>query len=96
MVTEILKFGGSSVGTLERIQNVANLIKKEKSKVDDLVVVVSAMMGKTDELTNMAHFLGNNPNSRDMDLLLSSGERIASSLLSISLLDKISNILNSL
>ncbi len=85
MVTEILKFGGSSVGTLERIQNVANLIKKEKSKVDDLVVVVSAMMGETDELTNMAHFFSDNPNSRDMDLLLSSGERIASSLLSISL-----------
>ncbi len=85
MATEVLKFGGSSVGTLEKIQNVANLIKKVKGKVDNLVVVVSAMKGKTDELMEMAHFFGDNPNSRDIDLLLSSGERISSALLSIAL-----------
>jgi len=46
MAIEVLKFGGSSVGTLEKIQNVANLIKKVKDKVGNLVVVVSAMKGK--------------------------------------------------
>ncbi len=85
MAIEVLKFGGSSVGTLEKIQNVANLIKKVKGKVGNLVVVVSAMKGKTDELMEMAHFFGDNPNSRDIDLLLSSGERISSALLSIAL-----------
>ncbi len=85
MAIEVLKFGGSSVGTLEKIQNVANLIKKVKDKVGNLVVVVSAMKGKTDELMEMAHFFGDNPNSRDIDLLLSSGERISSALLSIAL-----------
>ena len=50
MVKKVLKFGGTSVGTTERIQHVANIIKKEHSKGNEIIVVVSAMAGKTNEL----------------------------------------------
>ncbi|NOZ84426.1 MAG: aspartate kinase [Epsilonproteobacteria bacterium] len=85
MATEVFKFGGSSVGSLERIQHVAELIKEKKREIDNLVVVVSAMQGKTDELLNMAKFFTEIPDERETDLLLSSGERISSSLLAIAL-----------
>ncbi len=85
MATEVFKFGGSSVGSLKRIQHVAELIKEKKKEIDNLVVVVSAMQGKTDELLDMAKFFNEIPDEREMDLLLSSGERISSSLLAIAL-----------
>ncbi len=85
MRTEVFKFGGSSVGSLEKIRHVAELIKEQKNNIDNLVVVVSAMQGKTDELLDMAKFFTETPQERELDLLLSSGERISSSLLAIAL-----------
>lgn len=82
---KVLKFGGTSVGTLERIQNVANIIKKLKDEGDDIVAVVSAMSGETNKLIEYAKTFSENPNEAEMDMLLSSGERVTSALLSIAL-----------
>jgi len=81
----VLKFGGTSVGSLERIQNVANIIKNLKDKGDDIIAVVSAMSGETNKLIDYAQNFSDNPNNREMDMLLSSGERVTSALLSIAL-----------
>ena len=81
----VMKFGGTSVGSLERIQNVANIIKKFKDSGDDIVVVVSAMSGETNKLIDMAHHFSKLPEERELDMLLSSGERVTSALLSIAL-----------
>jgi len=81
----VLKFGGTSVGTLERIQNVAEIIKKFKDNGDDIVAVVSAMSGETNKLIEYAEHYSKTPNERELDMLLSSGERVTSALLSIAL-----------
>ena len=57
MVKKVLKFGGTSVGTIERIQHVAKIIKKEYDLGNKLIVVVSAMAGKTNELIDLIKFL---------------------------------------
>ena len=54
MIKKVLKFGGTSVGTIERIQHVANIIKKEHDNGNKIIVVVSAMAGKTNELINLS------------------------------------------
>ena len=82
---KVLKFGGTSVGTLERIQNVANIIKNLKDNGDEIVAVVSAMSGETNKLIEYANNFSKNPNESEMDMLLSSGERVTSALLSIAL-----------
>jgi aspartate kinase len=82
---KVLKFGGTSVGTLERIQNVANIIKKIKDDGHDIITVVSAMSGETNKLIEYAKNFSVNPNIKEMDMLLSSGERVTSALLSIAL-----------
>ncbi len=82
---KVLKFGGTSVGSLERIQNVANIIKKLKDNGDQIVAVVSAMSGETNKLIEYANSFSSNPNAKEMDTLLSSGERVTSALLSIAL-----------
>jgi len=81
----VLKFGGTSVGNLERIQNVANIIKKFKDQGDDIVAVVSAMSGETNKLIEYAEHFSKTPNASEVDMLLSSGERVTSALLSIAL-----------
>ena len=81
----VLKFGGTSVGTLERIQNVADIIKKFKDQGDDIVAVVSAMSGETNKLIEYAEHFSKTPNESEVDMLLSSGERVTSALLSIAL-----------
>ncbi|MRJ06963.1 MAG: aspartate kinase [Epsilonproteobacteria bacterium] len=81
----VQKFGGTSVGNLERIKNVANIVKSYREKGDDLVVVVSAMAGETNKLLEYAHYFTPVPPQREVDLLVSSGERITSALLSIAL-----------
>jgi len=81
----VMKFGGTSVGTLERIGNVATIIKKFKDQGDDIVAVVSAMSGETNKLIDYANNFSNNPNEKELDMLLSSGERVTSALLSIAL-----------
>ena len=84
----VMKFGGTSVGTLERIQNVAEIIKKFKDQGDDVVAVVSAMSGETNKLIEYAEHYTKIPNEAEMDMLLSSGERVTSALLSIALNDQ--------
>ncbi|AJC86322.1 aspartate kinase [Campylobacter sp. RM16704] len=81
----VQKYGGTSVGTLERIDEVAKRVAKSKKTCDRLVVVVSAMSGVTNELIDFAHHFSKNPSGREMDMLLSSGERVTSSLLAIAL-----------
>ena len=82
---KVLKFGGTSVGTLDRIANVAQIIKKMRDNGDDLIVVVSAMSGETNKLIEYSEYFSKIPNQKDMDILLSSGERVTCSLLSIAL-----------
>ena len=82
MVKKVLKFGGTSVGTSERIQHVAKIIKKERSSGNKIIVVVSAMAGKTNELIKLAKEISEEFNKREMDVLLSSGEQVSSALLS--------------
>ena len=81
----VQKFGGTSVGDLERIQNVANRVAKTKAQGNDVVVVVSAMSGETNKLIGYAEHFSKNPRREDMDMLLSSGERVTAALLSIAL-----------
>ncbi len=79
------KFGGTSVGNIERIKAVAKRIALCKEAGHELVVVVSAMGNSTDELTNLALSVSKTPPSREMDMLLSTGEQVTISLLSIAL-----------
>ena len=81
----VQKFGGTSVGDLDRIQNVANRVAKTKKDGHDVVVVVSAISGETNKLVGYAEHFSNNPSKPEMDMLLSSGERVTASLLSIAL-----------
>ncbi len=81
----VQKYGGTSVGSLERIENVAKRVAKTKAAGNDVVVVVSAMSGETNKLIEYAKHFSSTPSKRDMDLLLSSGERVTAALLSIAL-----------
>jgi len=81
----VLKFGGTSVGTLERIENVSQIIKKFRDQGDDIIAVVSAMSGETNKLIEYATHYSKTPNESELDMLLSSGERVTSALLSITL-----------
>jgi aspartate kinase len=81
----VQKFGGTSVGDLDRIQNVANRVSKTKKAGNDVVVVVSAMSGETNKLVGYAEHFSSTPARAEMDMLLSSGERVTASLLSIAL-----------
>jgi len=81
----VQKFGGTSVGDLQRIQNVANRVSETKKAGNDVVVVVSAMSGETNKLVEYAEHFSANPARAEMDMLLSSGERVTASLLSIAL-----------
>jgi aspartate kinase len=81
----VQKFGGTSVGDLERIQNVANRVAKSADAGHQVVVVVSAMSGETNKLVGYAEHFSNEPARAEVDMLLSSGERVTSALLSIAL-----------
>ena len=81
----VQKYGGTSVGTLERIEEVAKRVSKAKASGNDVIVVVSAMSGETNKLVSYAEHFSKTPQSREMDMLLSSGERVTSSLLAIAL-----------
>jgi len=83
----VQKFGGTSVGDLQRIQNVANRVAESKSAGNDIVVVVSAMSGETNKLINYAQHFSKEPARAEMDMLLSAGERVTASLLSIALVE---------
>ncbi|AWI33665.1 aspartate kinase [Helicobacter apodemus] len=81
----IQKYGGTSVGDCEKIQNVAARVVETKKAGHSLVVVVSAMSGETDKLLDYTKFFSKLPNEREMDMVLSAGERITSALLAIAL-----------
>ena len=88
-MTEIIvqKFGGTSVGTVERIDAVAEIIK-EASKSTNIVVVVSAMEGETNKLVGLANHFAESPDKREFDALVSTGETVSSALLAIALNSK--------
>ncbi len=81
----VQKYGGTSVRDIDRIQHVARRVAKVHEEGHDVIVVVSAMAGETDKLVGWARELTELPDEREYDLLLSSGERITSSLLAIAL-----------
>ena len=83
----ILKFGGTSVGTIEKIKKVANIIKKRLSEDNEIIVVVSAMSGVTDELKAKSDLISKNFDDKELDVLLASGEQASCSLLSGALID---------
>jgi aspartate kinase len=85
MPTIVQKYGGTSVGSVERIQAVADRVVRARQEGNDVVVVVSAMGDTTDELLEMAHRIAPTPEPRELDMLLTSGERIAMSLLGIAI-----------
>ena len=85
MALIVQKFGGTSVGTTDRIRHVAEKIKKTREQGHQVVVVVSAMGGETDRLLGMANDLSSRPAAREMDVLLSTGEQVTIALLSMCL-----------
>jgi aspartate kinase len=87
MAKKVLKFGGTSVGTTERIQHVANIVKKEHAEGNQIIVVVSAMSGKTNELINLSKDISGEFNKRELDVLLSSGEQATCALLAGALIE---------
>ena len=86
MAKKVLKFGGTSVGTVERILHVAKIIKKEYVAGNEVIVIVSAMAGKTNELLNLSNQISPEFNKRELDVLLSSGEQVTCALLAGALL----------
>ena len=82
MVKKVLKFGGTSVGSIERIQHVANIIKKEHESGSQIIAVVSAMSGRTNELIELSQKVSKDFDKRELDVLLSSGEQVTCALLS--------------
>lgn len=81
----VQKYGGTSVGDCSRIENVAKRVAKVKAKGNSIVVVVSAMSGETDKLLGFTKYFDTLPNEREVDKVLSTGEIVTSSLLSIAL-----------
>ncbi len=80
MALIVQKYGGTSVGSVERIQAVAERVARTARDGNQVVVVVSAMSGETDKLIGLAHQINQNPSERELDMLLSSGERVTSAL----------------
>ena len=81
----VQKYGGTSVGSAERIREVAKKIIDYRNQGHDLVVVVSAMSGETNRLIDLAKQLSDNPRGRELDVLLSTGEQVTIALLSLTL-----------
>jgi aspartate kinase len=85
MALYVYKFGGTSVGNVERIKAVAEKVKQAHDSGDQIVVVVSAMSGETNRLVDLAKDMQQAPNEREMDVLLSTGEQVTVALLSMAL-----------
>jgi aspartate kinase len=85
MALIVQKYGGTSVGDLDRIANVARKVAATKDKGNDVVVVVSAMAGETDRLIGLAKKISPLPNERELDALVSTGEQVSIALLAITL-----------
>tara|TARA_B100001057_G_scaffold380392_1_gene386051 strand:+ start:26 stop:1237 length:1212 start_codon:yes stop_codon:yes gene_type:complete len=82
MKKKVLKFGGTSVGSIERIQHAAKIIKKETKLGNKIIVVVSAMAGKTNELISLSKSVSEKFEKRELDVLLSTGEQVSCALIS--------------
>ena len=87
MALIVQKFGGTSVGTVERIRAVAEKIVQTRDLGHQVVVVVSAMAGETDRLVRLAHEISHSPNPREFDVLLATGEQVTIALLCMALLE---------
>ena len=85
MTLLVQKYGGTSVGSLERIHDVASKVLKYKNKGHDVVVVVSAMSGETNRLVELAKGISSTPSERELDVLLSTGEQVTIALLTMAL-----------
>ncbi len=85
MALKVQKFGGTSVADIERIKNVANRVIKTHDQGDQVVVVLSAMAGVTDGLISLARQAAETPNTRELDVLLSTGEQTTAALLTMML-----------
>jgi len=82
-----LKFGGTSVGSIEKIKKVADIIKERHKEGNEIIVIVSAMAGVTNELTTKSNSISKSFDDKELDVLLSSGEQISCSLLSGAIID---------
>jgi aspartate kinase len=87
MALVVQKYGGTSVGDVERIRNVARRVLNTKNQGNEVVVVVSAMAGETDKLIRLAQQITPRPDEREMDVLISTGEQVSIALLAIALKD---------
>ena len=85
MALIVQKYGGTSVGSLDRIRNVATRMKRTRDEGNQVVAVVSAMSGMTDNLIKMAKEISENPSERELDVLLATGEQQSIALLAIAL-----------
>ena len=85
MALYVQKYGGTSVGTTDRIEHVADKVKSFCDNGHDVVVVVSAMSGETNRLLSLASAITDQPNPREMDVLVSTGEQVTIALLSMAL-----------
>lgn len=88
MALLVQKYGGTSVGSIERIEAVADRVHRHKQQGDDVVVVVSAMSGETNRLIELAKSIQSTPDAREMDVLLSTGEQVTIALLSMALMKR--------
>lgn len=88
MALIVQKFGGTSVGTVERIEQVAQKVKKFREAGDDVVVVVSAMSGETNRLIGLANQIMEQPVPRELDVMVSTGEQVTIALLSMALIKR--------
>jgi aspartate kinase len=87
MALVVQKFGGTSVGTIEKIKNVARRAASTRKKGNDVIVVVSAMAGETDRLVGLVEKITDFPDEREYDQVVSSGEQVSIGLLAIALKD---------
>ena len=85
MALYVHKYGGTSVGSIERIENIAKKIARVRARGDDVIVVVSAMAGETNRLLALAHEIDSRPEPREIDVLLSTGEQVTIALLCMAL-----------
>ena len=87
MALIVHKYGGTSVGSPERIKNVAKRVAKARAEGHDIVVVVSAMSGETNRLVALAHEMQEHPDPRELDVVLATGEQVTIGLLAMALKD---------
>ena len=85
MALLVQKFGGTSVGTTDRIKNVARRVARQHAEGNQMVIVVSAMSGETNRLLGLAKEISGSPDPRELDVIASTGEQVTIGLLSIAL-----------